>query len=108
MLKGTAASAGVAQGTAYVLTCGYRSAVPQRSIRAAEVDGERRRLDSAVARAEAELLVLQDDVRDKIGATQADIFAAQRLIRDAASLRSRARCPLRGKRTPPRAADPAA
>jgi len=89
MLKGTAASAGVAQGTAYVLTCGYRSAVPQRSIRAAEVDGERRRLDSAVARAEAELLVLQDDVRDKIGATQADIFGAQRLILDDASLRDR-------------------
>jgi phosphotransferase system enzyme I (PtsI) len=62
------------------MTCGYRSAVPQRSIRAAEVDGERRRLDSAVARAEAELLVLQEDVRERIGATQADIFGAQRLI----------------------------
>src|SRR5260370_11168523 len=62
------------------MTCGYRYAVPQRSIRAAEVDGERRRLDSAVARAEAELLVLQEDVREKIGATQADIFGAQRLI----------------------------
>src|SRR5712691_12647670 len=49
VLRGTGVSAGVAQGTAYVLTCGYRSAVPQRSIRAAEVDGERRRLDSAVA-----------------------------------------------------------
>src|SRR5258708_19147334 len=80
MLKGIGVSAGVAQGTAYLMTCGYRSAVPQRSIGAAEVDGERRRLDSAVARAEAELLVLQEDVREKIGATQADIFGAQRLI----------------------------
>jgi phosphotransferase system enzyme I (PtsI) len=44
------------------------------------VDGERRRLDSAVASAEAELLVLQEDVREKIGATQADIFGAQTLI----------------------------
>src|SRR5258708_38662375 len=80
MLKGIGVSAGVAQGTAYLMTCGYRSAVPQRSIRAAEVDGARRRLDSAVARAEAELLVLQEDVRGKIGAAQADAFGAQRLI----------------------------
>jgi len=89
MLKGTGVSAGVAQGTAYVVTCGYRSAVPQRNIRAAEVDGERRRLDSAVARAEADLLALQEDVREKIGATQADIFGAQRLILGDASLRDR-------------------
>jgi phosphotransferase system enzyme I (PtsI) len=87
MIKGTGVSAGVAQGRAYVLTCGYRSAVPQRSIAPSEVDGERRRLDSAVARAEGELLVLQEDVREKIGATQADIFGAQRLILGDASLR---------------------
>jgi phosphoenolpyruvate-protein phosphotransferase (PTS system enzyme I) len=89
MLKGTGVSAGVAQGAAFVLSCGYRSAVPQRSIRASEVDGERRRLDSAVARAEAELLMLQEDVREKIGATQAEIFGAQRLILADASLRDR-------------------
>jgi len=89
LMKGSGVSAGVAQGTAYVLTCGYRSAVPQRSIRASEVDGERRRLDSAVARAEAELLVLQEDVREKIGATQAEIFGAQRLILGDGSLRDR-------------------
>src|SRR2546426_3118294 len=87
MLKGTAVSAGVAQGTAYVLSCGYRAAVPQRSIRPSEIDGERMRLDSAVARAEAELSALQEDVREKIGATQADIFGAQRLILIDASLR---------------------
>jgi phosphoenolpyruvate-protein phosphotransferase (PTS system enzyme I) len=89
MLKGTAVSPGLAQGTAYVLTCGYRSAVPQRSIRASEVDGERVRLDSALARAEAELLALQGDLREKIGATQADIFGAQGLILGDTSLRGR-------------------
>src|SRR5437016_857563 len=91
MLKGTAVSAGVAQGTAYVLSCGYRAAVPQRSIRSSEIDGERMRLDSAVASAEAELSALQDDLREKIGATQADIFGAQRLILGDASLRDRVR-----------------
>jgi phosphotransferase system enzyme I (PtsI) len=89
MLKGTGVSAGVAQGTGYVLSCGYRSAVPQRSIRASEVDGERRRLDSALSRAATELLALQEDVREKIGAVQADIFGAQRLILGDSSLRDR-------------------
>jgi len=89
MLKGTAVSAGVAQGTAYVLACGYCSAVPQRSIRASQVDGERVRLDSAVARAGAELLALQDDLREKIGPSQADIFGAQSLILGDAALRDR-------------------
>src|SRR5712664_4020603 len=67
MLKGIGVSAGVAQGTAFVVSCGYRSAIPQRNIRPAELDGERRRFDSAVARAEAELRALQDGVRERIG-----------------------------------------
>jgi phosphoenolpyruvate-protein phosphotransferase (PTS system enzyme I) len=90
LLKGAGVSAGVAQGAAYVLTCGYRSAVPQRSIPTSEVDGERRRLDSAIARAEADLLVLQEDVRARIGPSQADIFGAQRLILGDGSWRDRA------------------
>jgi phosphotransferase system enzyme I (PtsI) len=98
MLKGIGVSAGVAQGTAFLMTCGSRSAVAQRSIRPAEVDGERRRLDSAVARAQAELLVLQEDVREKIGATQADIFGAQSLILGDASLRDRVLRALEEKR----------
>ena len=89
MLKGTGVSAGVAQGTAYVLACGYRSAVPQRNIRASEVAGERARFDGAVSRADAELVKLQNDVRERIGATQAEIFAAQRLVLKDASLRDR-------------------
>src|SRR4051794_17457367 len=89
MLKGTAVSAGVAQGTGFVLSCGYRSAVLQRSIRPAEVDGETGRLDSALAKAGSELLALQEDVREKLGAAQADIFGAQRLILTDPSLRDR-------------------
>src|SRR5690349_7055183 len=80
MLKGTGVSAGVAQGNGFVLSCGYRSAVPQRSIRAGDVDRERARLDAALARADAELLALQEDVREKLGAAQAEIFGAHRLI----------------------------
>src|SRR5205085_12366835 len=89
MLKGIGVSAGVAQGTGLVLSCGYRSAVPQRSIRAPEVDGERNRLDSALAKAAADLLVLQEDVREQLGAAQAAIFGAQSLIVGGRSLRGR-------------------
>jgi phosphotransferase system enzyme I (PtsI) len=89
MLKGTGVSAGVAQGTAYVVACGYRSAVPQRTIRASEVDGERARFDEAVSRADAELVKLQNDVRERIGPSQAEIFGAQRLVLKDASLRDR-------------------
>ncbi|HEY4731120.1 MAG TPA: phosphoenolpyruvate--protein phosphotransferase [Myxococcales bacterium] len=89
MLKGTGVSAGVAQGTAYVVACGYRSAVPQRNIRASEVDGERARFDEAVSRADAELVKLQNDVRERIGPSQAEIFGAHRLVLKDASLRDR-------------------
>jgi len=89
MLKGTGVSAGVAQGTAYVVACGYRSAVPQRNIGASEVDGERARFDEAVSRADAELVKLQNDVRERIGPSQAEIFGAQRLVLKDASLRDR-------------------
>jgi phosphotransferase system enzyme I (PtsI) len=89
MLKGTGVSAGVAQGTAFVVACGYRSAVPQRRIRASEVEGERARFDGAIARAEAELVKLQDDVRERIGASQSEIFGAQRLVLKDPSLRDR-------------------
>jgi len=80
MLKGIGVSAGVAQGTAYVVAEGLRSTVPNRSVRASEVEGERARFDAAVARADAELLALQEEVRENIGPSQADIFAAQRLV----------------------------
>jgi len=80
MLKGIGVSAGVAQGTAYVVADRLRSTVPQRRVRASEWDGERARFDAAVVRADAELLALQEEVRENIGPTQADIFGAQRLV----------------------------
>ena len=58
MLRGTPVSPGVAQGMAFVMSCVDGSAVPQRSIRPSEVDGERQRLDAAIVRAQAELLKL--------------------------------------------------
>jgi len=98
MLKGIGVSAGVAQGTAFVVSCGYRSAIPQRNIRPAELDGERRRFDSAVAKAEAELRALQDGVRERIGSSEADIFAVQKLILENVSLRDRVLRKLEEKR----------
>lgn len=87
MLKGTAVSPGVALGEAFVITCGYRAAAPRRSIQAAEVDGERRRLGRALDRAESELAALQREILKKIGRTQADVFGAQALLVRDPSLR---------------------
>src|SRR2546430_16356443 len=87
MLRGTPVSPGVAQGMAFVMSCVDGSAVPQRSIRPSEVDGERQRLDAAIVRAQAELLGLEVEVRDGIGENQANIFGAQRLILGDASWR---------------------
>jgi phosphoenolpyruvate-protein phosphotransferase (PTS system enzyme I) len=90
VLKGTAVSTGIAQGTAFVVTCGHGVAVPRRRIRPSDVAGERERLHTAVARAEGELLALQEDVRAGIGPEQAGIFTAQALIARDASLLDRA------------------
>jgi len=51
--------------------------------------GERARFDEAVSRADAELVKLQNDVRERIGPSQAEIFGAQRLVLKDASLRDR-------------------
>jgi phosphotransferase system enzyme I (PtsI) len=80
MLSGTGVSAGVARGTAFVVACGDRSAIAQRSIAPSEVDAERERFDRALARAAEELKALQDDVGERLGRTQGDIFGAQALV----------------------------
>jgi len=59
MLRGTGVSAGVAKGTALVITCGQRSAAPRRSILASEVQSERSRFEAALARAASELVALR-------------------------------------------------
>ena len=79
MLRGTGVSAGVAKGTALVLACGYRCAAPRRSILASDVERERLRFEVALARAASELVALQDEVSERIGESQADIFGAQLL-----------------------------
>ena len=89
MLRGTGVSTGVARGTALVIACGYRSAVARRDIGAAELDGERSRFEAALARAAAELVALQQDVSEKLGRSQGDIFGAQLLALQDRNLRDR-------------------
>ncbi|HTP25171.1 MAG TPA: phosphoenolpyruvate--protein phosphotransferase, partial [Anaeromyxobacteraceae bacterium] len=79
LLRGTGVSAGVAKGTALVITCGCRSPAPRRKIEASEVEGERARFEAALARAAADLVTLQRDVRERLGPSQADVFGAQLL-----------------------------
>ncbi|HEX9288779.1 MAG TPA: phosphoenolpyruvate--protein phosphotransferase [Anaeromyxobacteraceae bacterium] len=80
MLRGTGVSAGVARGTAFVISAGCGACTPRRSIQPSEVDGERARFEAALDRAASELAVLQADVTDRIGPGQADIFGAQALV----------------------------
>jgi phosphoenolpyruvate-protein phosphotransferase (PTS system enzyme I) len=89
VLRGTGVSSGVARGTAYVLTCGRRSAAPRRSVAAEGVETERRRFEAAVAAAAAQLATLQKDVSDSAGPTQADILGAQALMLNDAGLHDR-------------------
>lgn len=89
MLRGTSVSAGVAKGTAFVVACGRRSAVPTRTILASEVESERSRFEAALARAAAELIALQRDLTERIGGSQADLFAAQLLALQDRGLRER-------------------
>src|SRR4051812_17733670 len=89
LLKGVGVSAGIAQGSAYVLSCGYRAAVPQRTIEASDVAAERDRYDAAVATAQAELRLLRDDVRAGLGDGQAEILNVQSLVVLDRSLRER-------------------
>ena len=89
MLRGTSVSAGVAKGTAFVVACGHRSAVPTRTILASEVESERSRFEAALARAAAELIALQRDLTERVGGDQADLFAAQLLALQDRGLRDR-------------------
>jgi len=89
LLRGTGVSAGVAKGTALVIACGYRSAAPRRSIERSEIEGERARLDAALVRAASELRALQDEVSERLGRSQADLFGAQLLALEDRDFRDR-------------------
>jgi phosphoenolpyruvate-protein phosphotransferase len=70
----------VARGTAFVVACGDRCATAQRQIAPSDFDAERERFDRALARAAEELKALQEDVGERLGRTQGDIFGAQALV----------------------------
>ncbi|HSD19149.1 MAG TPA: phosphoenolpyruvate--protein phosphotransferase [Anaeromyxobacter sp.] len=98
MLRGTGVSAGVARGTAFVMSCGYSSATPRRSIQASEVEGERSRFEAALDTAAAELAALKEDVSERIGPSEGDIFGAQALVLQDPDLRDRVLRVVREKR----------
>ena len=80
MIKGIPVSSGVARGTAYVLACTNPPAAPRRILEADEVEGEFARFEAALDRAERDLLALQETVRERIGAREAEIFGAQAVL----------------------------
>jgi phosphoenolpyruvate-protein phosphotransferase len=80
LIKGTAVSSGIAQGTAYLLSCAEGDAIPLRDIEPLQVDAELARFEAALARAERELLALKQAVADKVGPDEAEIFAAHALL----------------------------
>jgi phosphotransferase system enzyme I (PtsI) len=98
MIKGTPVSSGVAHGTAYVLACAHRTAGPRRTIGADEIDLELDRFETARAAAEKDLLALKETVSEKIGASEADIFAAQALLLADPAFRNQVSALVRDKR----------
>ena len=98
MIKGTPVSSGVAHGTAYVLACAHRMAGPRRTIAADEIAGELERFETARAGAEKDLLALKATVSEKIGASEADIFAAQALLLADPAFRNQVSALVRDKR----------
>ena len=83
MLTGLAASSGIARGAAFVCACGDGIAVPRRTISSVELTTELTRLNEAVTQVEAELFLLRDETRRKLGDEPAAIFDAQAcLLRD--------------------------
>jgi len=83
ILRGMSISSGIAHGAAYVLSSVDRMVVPRRSVEASEVDAEIERFNVATGAAEKDLLALKEDVAQRIGASEGDIFAAQALaVRD--------------------------
>jgi phosphotransferase system enzyme I (PtsI) len=79
ILKGIAASPGIASGTAYV----YSKHIPLVSIKSVapqDVDAELERLHAANARSEKELRKILSFAEQKLGAQSAQIFEAQIMI----------------------------
>lgn len=79
-MRGTPLSSGVARGTACVLASTAGLAAPRRRIAVASVEAEEARFDRALERAAQELIALRQEVTQRIGAAEAEIFAAQALM----------------------------
>jgi phosphoenolpyruvate-protein phosphotransferase (PTS system enzyme I) len=79
-MRGTAASAGIGRGAAFVLASAVGAPVPRRAIASEEVPVEIARFEAALERAERELAAVRMSVNDRIGAREGEIFAAQALV----------------------------
>jgi phosphotransferase system enzyme I (PtsI) len=88
MIRGISVSSGIAQGRALVIACA-RGLAPRREVLPGEVEAELRRFGAALARAEQELAELGLAVRERIGASQAAVLEAQRLVVRDPGLRER-------------------
>ena len=79
VLSGIGAAPGVATGRAYVYAAGTFAA-DEHDLEPDEIDGEVRRFESAVARAEKELGKIAAVAQEKLGADSASLFEAQALM----------------------------
>jgi len=80
VLRGTAVSTGVGRGTAFVLACAAGQSAPRRSIAESALPEELARFQAALDRADRELFALRAEVSEKIGPSEAEIFASQALM----------------------------
>jgi phosphoenolpyruvate-protein phosphotransferase (PTS system enzyme I) len=85
---GLAVSDGVVVATAIVLSPRNEDAIPCYRIELDNIDREVTRLDSALAGAATQITALIEEVTARIGAAQANIFIAQKMMVEDAVLRS--------------------
>lgn len=80
MIKGIAVSRGIVRATAYVLPGDSRFSVPKRNIGESDIKKELDRFEATLKEAEAQVLALQKNVKEKIGRREAEIFNVQLLV----------------------------
>ncbi len=98
VLRGAPVSSGVGRGVAYVLACAERAAAFRREIAPAAVEAELERFQAALRRADEELHALGEEVREKLGASEAEIFTAQALMLQDVAFRHQVSTLIREKR----------
>lgn len=77
VIRGMAASSGIAFGDAVICHCDETQSVPRRSIEEAELPHEMERLEVATRETEVQLQALAEEIRQASGAAEAAIFEAQ-------------------------------